>query len=83
MVSVRSQCMSVGGKVSEKQVLCYGFPQGSELGLVLFTTYTQPLHIILKVIDFYIYAVDSQLYLAFEQHSQNSTTSASDYPGVL
>ena len=72
----RSQCVSVGGKVSEKRALCYGVPQGSVLGPVLFTTYTQPLHIILQGIDFHLYADDSQLYLAFEPHSQSSTTSA-------
>jgi hypothetical protein len=72
----RKQRVVVGGKASEDQDLRYGVPQGSVLGPVLFTTYTQPLHNILSGIDFQLYADDSQLYLAFEPRSVISTNSA-------
>ena len=72
----RSQRVSVSGKESANRALSCGVPQGSVLGPLLFTTYTQPLHTILEDIDTHFYADDSQLYLAFQPRCPISTNSA-------
>ena len=46
------QRMCVGGVSSEDKVLKYGVPQDSVLGLILFTSYTEPLHNALHGVDF-------------------------------
>ena len=42
-LSDRFQSVSVNSRVSSQKKLHYGVPQGSVLGLILFTLYTQPL----------------------------------------
>ena len=68
----RPQSVKVSGFQSEKGFLQFGVPQGSVLGPVLFTMYTQPLvHIMRKFnILYHLYADDTQLY-------------GSDYPNEL
>ena len=62
----RTQSVNVSVNVfqSEKGFLQFGVPQGSVLGLVLFTMYTQPLvHVMRKFnIHYQLYAKYSQLY---------------------
>ena len=48
-LSDRFQSVSVNGRVSSQKKLHYRVPQGSVLGPVLFTLYTQPLSDIMKV----------------------------------
>lgn len=75
-LSSRKQCVCVEGTMSEERALNYGVPQGSVLGPILFTTYTQPLHVVLNEIDFHLYADDSRMYLSFHPNSADSTNTA-------
>jgi len=63
----RSQVVVLDGSYSEKADLQYGVPQGSILGPVLFTLYTQPLVEIFlrRGINYHLYADDIQFYLTF------------------
>ena len=59
----RQQCVSVGGHTSEFCPLNFGVPQGSVLGPVLFTLYTQPLSDVISShqCDFHKYADDTEI----------------------
>lgn len=72
-LSDRTQCVSIGGVLSELSELMYGVPQGSVLGPIAFCIYTIPLGVILKhyKIDYHIYADDTQLYCSFDVQSKN------------
>ena len=60
----RYQSVSIGNENSSDMPLRYGVPQGSVLGPVLFTLYTQPLVNILyrHGMKYHFYADDTQLY---------------------
>ncbi|GFR95277.1 reverse transcriptase-like protein [Elysia marginata] len=60
----REQTVVVDGVKSAGNVLKYGVPQGSVLGPVLFTIYTQPLAMLLNNfgLKYHFYADDSQIY---------------------
>ena len=62
----RSQCVSINTNKSAPSPLSCGVPQGSVLGLILFTIYTLPLEDIIHSHNagFHLYADDSQQYLA-------------------
>ena len=59
----RIQSVTIDGHLSTPQSLQYGVPQGSVLGPVLFTLYSQPLSDILTthICDFHKYADDTEL----------------------
>ena len=67
-LSDRTQCVSIGNNKSSDSLLAYGVPQGSVLGPILFTLYTQPLSDIIldSGLNFHFYADDTQLYSAFD-----------------
>ena len=60
----RTQAVQIEKKISPEKHLLYGVPQGSVLGPILFTMYTQPLSEIFNKHDmsYHLYADDSQLY---------------------
>jgi hypothetical protein len=68
----RRQRVIISDTSSDEKALSCGVPQGSVLGPLLFTTYTQPLQVILADIDGHFYADDSQLYLAFQPRDPSS-----------
>ena len=83
----RTQVVAVKGEQSERRKLASGVPQGSVLGPILFTTYTQPLSAVIAKYGHkhYLYADDSQIYVAFRpkdaasgstiiQHIENCVT---------
>ena len=62
-LSDRFQSVSVNGRVSSQKKLHYGFSQGSVLGLILFTLYTQPLSdISQRKCNHHKFADDTQLH---------------------
>ena len=60
----RTQCVIVNDNCSSVFDLCYGVPQGSVLGPVLYTMYTQPMGAIIKKhsMCYHMYADDTQVY---------------------
>ena len=60
----RTQSVIVNNTASAPSPLRYGVPQGSVLGPVLFTMYTQPLSSLIKTLShsYHFFADDSQLY---------------------
>ena len=67
-ISEREQRVVVGETQSEPTFLHCGVPQGSVLGLLLFTVYTSSLVNVLVAhgVDYHFYADDSQLYIQID-----------------
>ena len=70
----RTQTVQIKKSTSEPHELKYGVPQGSVLGPILFTIYTTPLGQLIRRhgLTFYLYADDTQLYLAFKPSEPSS-----------
>ena len=70
----RSQRVVIGGIESNLQPVISGVPQGSVLGLLLFILYLGPIEDVIKSygLDCVLYADDSELYVAFNNHSRQS-----------
>ena len=67
-LSDHSQNVVIGKAESDPITLIFGVPQGSMLGLILFTLYTSPLGQICNRhgITYHIYTDDQQIYMAFK-----------------
>ena len=65
-LSGRTHSVKVGSTLSHPAVLQYVVPQGSVLGLILFSLYTNPISSIIQShssINYHFYADDTQLYI--------------------
>ena len=70
-LSDRTQFVQVNGACSASHVLEFGVPQGSVLGLLLYSMYTSPLGEIARrhQMFYHFYADDTQLYITFRTSS--------------
>jgi hypothetical protein len=73
-LSHRTQAVCINNVCSEYIPLSSGVPQGSVLGPVLFSLYSQPLVEILEKwgTEFHLYADDTQLYMSFTCNNQTN-----------
>lgn len=73
----RTQCIDVGGVLSDEHLLEEGVPQGSVLGPVIFTMYTAPLGDIIAShgLNYMIYADDTQLYMILDRSKRSDDLS--------
>ena len=66
-LSGRAHSVKIGSTLSHPASLQYGVPQGSVLGPILFSLYTNPISSIIhshSSIDYHFYADDTQLYIS-------------------
>ena len=72
----RCQIIQLNGESSDEMRLQFGVPQGSVLGLFLFTSYTAPLGEIARRhgVELHLYADNTQVYMSFSPLTDESTT---------
>jgi hypothetical protein len=72
----RSQRVSIDDAFSLVATLLFGIPQGSVIGLILFSIYTLPIGDIARAhgLNVNFYADDTQLYMAFHPTDHEDTT---------
>ena len=58
----RKQYVSVNGHTSKELKVTCGVPQGSVLGLLLFLVYINDLPTVSKILRFYLFADDTNIY---------------------
>ena len=73
-LSDRTQSVVVSGAQSAPSLLKYGVPQGSVLGPILFTMYTQQLSLVIKpfLLSYHFFADDTQLHKSAQPNSISS-----------
>ena len=74
-LSDRTQRVNIDGAVSDVANLPYGVPQGSVLGPILFTIYTQEVEDIAREhgVNIHLYADDTQLYISYDVSDPESS----------
>ena len=70
---LRSQVVAIEANISDSQNLDYGVPQGSVLGLLLFSIYMLPLGDLLRKlgVSFHQYTDDTQMYMSCMPNDQS------------
>ena len=81
-ISDRTQPVRIGTDASEERPVKYGVPQGSVLGLLLFTVYTAPLQgtVTRPSVDYHKFAEDLQIYTSYCLHIPGDSECAVQRP---
>ena len=88
-LSGRTHSVKVGSALSHPAALQYGVPQGSILGPILFSLYTNPISSIIHYhssINYHFYADDTQLYITpanFSHSMQKLTNCLNDIQNFM
>ena len=78
----RTQCCSVNGKLSDRQKIEYGVPQGSILGPLLFIIYMNDLPLFVTSVQISMYADDTSLYNDIKSVSEIKDNLISAFPKI-
>ena len=72
-LTARYQCVTIGGAVSQDQLLDFSVPQGSVLGPKAYCMYTKPIWDIIRRhgLMYHVYADDTQIYFTLKPSPDN------------